>query len=61
MRKGDIMVRILLNKQDVMNVLAWAGKAQVDAVEMGIPFEVDELKTLKKFKEVIYETKKVLS
>jgi len=35
-----------------MNVLAWAGKAQVDAEEVGIPFEVDELETVKKFKEV---------
>lgn len=47
------MVRILLNKQDVMNVLAWAGRAEVGAEEVGIPFDDDELKTLEKFKKVI--------
>jgi len=46
------MVRILLNKQDVMNVLAWGGKAQADA-EDSIPFDEDELETLRKFKKII--------
>lgn len=47
------MVRILLNRQDVMNVLAWAGKSIVDAEEVGVPFDDDELKTIEKFKKVI--------
>ena len=46
------MVKILLNKRDVMNVLAWGGKAQADAKNVSIPFDSDEMETLKKFKDL---------
>jgi len=42
---------IRLNKQDIKNILSWAGLVKARAEGVGVPFEEDEEVTLKKLKE----------
>ena len=48
---NKIMVRILLNKQDLRNILSWAGLVKARADDICIPFEKDEEETLMKIKK----------
>ncbi len=47
-------MRLLINKRDLQNLILWGTDAEYKAKSVGIPFESDELKTIKKLKELRY-------
>ena len=43
-------MKITINKQDLSNLLAWAGSAKSRGLALGMPFDKDEEDTLQKLR-----------
>jgi hypothetical protein len=47
------MVKVILNREDIRNILAWSGGRMVEAENTGVEFDESEQTTHKKIKKAL--------